>query len=464
MFNKDIEKLFQEKFKDFEQQPNEHLWSKIHKELSHKVRPWYLQYKIHGIAIAFVFVLGLLYLNHNKKIFVKGNFKTVITETNNSIDGIIKSNKAAVKNSVVLNKNILEEDVEFNISIGNTKQVLVVQQDEDKKSNSVNKFVGKNRSYNGKSKQIISSNGMSKGVVIKRGNNYKSYSILNKHSSILNIQGKIKDGKTNNSNVLVMKPVVLNSKINKLSLVDLSSVKVNIKNKLNVNDNKNSFNKWEVRSVFIPVYYASFIKNSLFNEFVSNNSKTDVSSSAYGVDVAYSFSNKWSVKTGVFKKNLSYLTKDVEVVFQESISNNLDSQDVGLYSLNDGMFSENFMLSGEVRQDVSYFEMPIEVGYNLINKKIGVNLNGGFSTLFLGENNTAFQGDAKSYSLDADSKLKNVSYSLNVGVDTDIKISNSWKYSVSSSFKYHLNSAISGSKESFNPYSFGLKTGFSYSF
>ncbi len=170
------------------------------------------------------------------------------------------------------------------------------------------------------------------------------------------------------------------------------------------------------------------------------------------------------MKTGLFKRNLAYKTADVGVVFQVITNNNIGKDNVSLHSMNDlGTSSEDVTFIGDLKQELKYIEVPLEIKYHLLNKRIGINLNGGFSTLFLNGNNVQLERSSTNFSLGKASNISNTSYSLNLGLDTSLRISDKWNYSVSPTFKYHLNT-FTGNDGGFKPYSIGFNTGLYYNF
>ncbi len=121
--------------------------------------------------------------------------------------------------------------------------------------------------------------------------------------------------------------------------------------------------------------------------------------------------------------------------------------------------------SGDVEliQNISYFEVPLELKYAVLNKKFGVNLIGGFSTLFLGNNDITAQASNFSETLGEANNLSSVSFSTNVGIGFDYKISRKFKFNIEPMFKYQLN-PYTDSSVNFRPYYLGVYTGLSFKF
>ena len=111
--NKNIERLFQEKFKDFEVTPPDFVWEniqeKLHpKEKKRRVIPFW--FKTTGIAASFIAIMSVVFLNINT------DFKN--TNSNNNKNTVVNSETNEVnKNS---NQNI--ENHKINTSESNINQ------------------------------------------------------------------------------------------------------------------------------------------------------------------------------------------------------------------------------------------------------------------------------------------------------------------------------------------------------
>ncbi len=105
----------------------------------------------------------------------------------------------------------------------------------------------------------------------------------------------------------------------------------------------------------------------------------------------------------------------------------------------------------------------MELKYALINNRFGVNVIGGLSTLFLDDNEVSVRDGEFREVLGAANNLNSVSFSTNVGVGFDYKISKSIKFSVEPMFKYQLNPYTDSSVD-FNPYFIGIYGGLSFRF
>ncbi|UJH92617.1 outer membrane beta-barrel protein [Antarcticibacterium sp. 1MA-6-2] len=187
--------------------------------------------------------------------------------------------------------------------------------------------------------------------------------------------------------------------------------------------------------------------------WLSNEGRGDISFS-YGVAVAYKISNRLSIRSGINKVDLSYNTRDVSygtAISAMAVENN-DARAVTLAS----------PVMGNINQNLGFVEVPVELKYGVIDKKFGLNIIGGASTLFLSENNVTLEAGAATTSFGEAGNLNNVSYSANMGVGLDYNISSKFQINVEPIFKYQINTFNNTSDV--KPYYFGVYSGLSFKF
>ena len=95
--------------------------------------------------------------------------------------------------------------------------------------------------------------------------------------------------------------------------------------------------------------------------------------------------------------------------------------------------------------------------------KLVSTLIGGVSTLFLGSNEVSVNAGDFESTLGEANNLSSVSFSTNVGLGVDYKLSKKFKFNIEPMFKYQLN-PYSDSSVDFKPYYLGVYTGISYKF
>jgi hypothetical protein len=87
---------------------------------------------------------------------------------------------------------------------------------------------------------------------------------------------------------------------------------------------------------------------------------------------------------------------------------------------------------------------------------------GGFSTLFLNENQISVVSSGSEMEIGKANNLNNTHFSTNVGVGLKYNFFKSFQVNVEPMFKYQINTFTDSSN--FKPYFFGLYTGINYRF
>lgn len=231
--------------------------------------------------------------------------------------------------------------------------------------------------------------------------------------------------------------------------------------------------KWSIGPTIAPVFYNSLKDGSPLNDALSENTKTSDNALSIGVKINYQVTNKFFIQSGVSKVELAYNTQGVNALISSSKSalSNINTSKPGVIvtparkgqNIGSGNELSKSSVSGEINQSIEYFELPIEMKYSLYDKKLGLNLVGGFSTLILSNNSVSMVTQNNTTDLGSANNLNDLNFSGNVGVDFDYKISKSWYLNVAPMFKYQFNT-YSGSAGNFRPYYFGLYSGLNYKF
>lgn len=229
--------------------------------------------------------------------------------------------------------------------------------------------------------------------------------------------------------------------------------------------------KWSVGPTVAPVYFNTLQSGSPLNRELSDNSKSSDNSLSIGVKVNYQLSPKLFIQSGLNRVDLAYNTNDVNAFITSSKNgyNNINTSKPGVYltpgqnAVSNPKDLNRSGVSGDINQSMQYYELPLEMKYSLYDKKLGLNLVGGFSTMILSDNSVSFISDDGVTNLGGANNLNNFNFSGNVGVDLDYKINNSWYLNVAPMFKYQFNT-YSGDAGDFRPYFFGLYSGLNYKF
>ena len=223
-------------------------------------------------------------------------------------------------------------------------------------------------------------------------------------------------------------------------------------------------------------------------QFASNSKNYDADMS-YGVGLDYAINDKISIRSGINTVNLSYSTNDItyyasldgqtnNIVSAGSRSANIvietqnGNGDIAGLTPTSGiapvLFASNTFANqnfeGQMVQKMGYIEVPLEMSYKLLNKKFGIELIGGFSTLFLNDNNISVVSN-QGYSTEVGEagNLNDVNFSTNLGVGFKYSFWKSFEANFEPTFKYQVNT-FNGSSGNFRPYFIGLYSGVSFKF
>jgi hypothetical protein len=246
-----------------------------------------------------------------------------------------------------------------------------------------------------------------------------------------------------------------------------------------VNDSINPLTKrWSVAPNMAPVYFNTLGSGSPIDEqFVDNTKEGDVNVS-YGVKGAYAINKKLTIRAGVSKVNLGYSTNNV-VAFNSSSASassdrelqhiNISDSTMTYLSANNLRFANGpevlfLKEQGSISQQLGFIEVPIELEYNVLDTKIGVHLIGGFSTLFLSDNDVySVENNGDKTRLGEATNINNISYSANFGIGINYNISKQLRFNLEPTFKYQINT-FNDTSGNFQPFFIGVYTGLSFKF
>jgi predicted DNA binding protein len=473
--NKNIDRLFQEQFKGFEETPSPKVWLNIEAELKkdkkRKVIP--LWFKFSGIAAAFL--LGLFLLNTNQSFHSKtdkhivsgakiskdsANRKQIFPQNSSNKNQIVSNSAAKFKSKKeIINSNFSKSITkdEKNSNPSGASKVLVYQK---KNQKDTNVFLPKS---NLPLKQLVTN---------ENNNNYSSLNAeknsVDSPNSLANAPNQILEKKDFKENEELIKQVATNSELpNELEEI----LKAKSAQKIVVESNKN---KWQITSNVAPVYLNANSGGSPIDSQLSDYDKKSDNSISFGIGVRYAMGKKTVIRTGINKVVLGYNTNNV-LYATGLTANNLKNIEYSSTNVIKFVNDANYSLlttsekeiqntnTGNLNQKMGYFELPMEVSYAVLDKKFGINLIGGFSTLFLNENAISLESSQSNILLGEAKNLSQVHFSSNVGLGFRYQVTKSFQINVEPIVKYQLN-AFSSNSGDFKPLFFGLYSGVSYGF
>ena len=496
---KHIDRLFQEKLKDFEAVPNDDIWESIEQKLHEKKRKRRvipLWWQMAGVAAVLALLFTVGYSIFNENLNNNTNVQPIVnTDTKDSSTDSIKDSKIISDNDK--GENAVAAQVENETPNPDTKESKVVVQTPNKalttianaKSNSNNADVIQ-KSNSEIDQALINSKKES-----QIASNTKFDKVSNYNSPTKSEQDKINQAKKNpETDALIVNP----EKDNKTSVAD-NDAKAEILElndetikesqtieeaiaQVNDIDEKEEYerlSRWDISTNVAPVYFNSFGNESTIDEQFVGDSKSGEINFSYGINGGYAVNKKLKIRAGINKVNLGYNINEVSIDGGIMVSlkantknaskissgktenpNDLNTQNLS-YNIVPDLLASNFKTS--INQELGFIEIPVEIEYAILNKKIGVNVISGFSALFLDNNNMYSVLNGDKVLLGEAQNINGTSYSANFGLGLNYNLSEKINLNLEPTFKYQINTFRDTSSD-FQPYFIGIYTGLSYKF
>ncbi|MBJ6368207.1 hypothetical protein [Snuella sedimenti] len=482
---KHIDRLFQERFKDFEVAPSDAVWKHIEARLDKKKKkrriiiPIWWRYAGVAALLLLLLTVGMIYFNQDNTIpenQVVNTEKTPSPNNENTSTPNGFNNQEGIVTNSDNSENISDEEGKGETPLQPSNNIPPLSESaiaETTSPNNKNSDEPSNKVLNTKSKTAIANylkEDQSKDtdplITID-----KAKDLFNKQSQdITDIVSseKTEDNKTNN-----------NAKQNPLTIEDA------LEGTKDIIEKEGRLNRWRIIPNAAPVYFSSLGEGSSIDPQFNNNSKSGELNMSYGITASYAINRKLSIRSGINKVNLGYNTNNIVVI--QTIGINANSkllQNVAIAPSNninsapeaDMSFISNESLSASKRpetltetsntsinQALGFIEVPLEIEYALLNKKLGVNIIGGFSSFFLSNNKIYTETEGSRSLLGEATNLNKVSYSANLGLGLNYKISKRIDLGLEPMFKYQINT-FNNTSGNFKPYFIGVYTGFAIKF
>lgn len=530
---KDIDKLFQERFRDFEASPDPALWDSISEKLTAKEQkrdrkgivflPWL--YKGAGIAAAIVvlFFAGNAIFNTNSKDRLNTDSPITSTKKENTnhtdqdtpVTNADNNSKDFDTNQNITHQNLSNEKHIVNNGTDNSDQqslekqennsVLqnaVNQQNNTHTNNQFNVSLSKNKVHphktgngNHVSETALTYQNSNNSIndSQKRAINTKNNKNINENSNATTVavtENATDADLTTATNTSSEKEISTETAVTEVEKeTEIKKSLLDVINELHELEKENTEvaetkrKKWSISPNAAPTYYNTFSNGSPIDQTFADNTKVGDVNLSYGLNVGYDISKRLTVRSGIHRVDYSYSTKDIALV------PSIDGTDLTTiaFKTNDVSFdikdrqtptdivysqyqlptSESSIrekqIEGNLNQRMSYIEVPVELKYAVLDKKLGVNVIGGVSTLLLTENSIILDSPELLAELGEATNINDVSFSTNIGVGIDYKFSDQLEFNLEPMLKYQINS-FSGNTGTFRPYSVGVYTGVSFRF
>ena len=503
---KHIDRLFQEGLKNFEATPSHSVWENVSQQLltnekQRKVFPLWMKLSAVAAGLLLLFTLG------NNIFFQDNNDTPEVNET------IVDTESKSQENTNNLNGTI---DPKNNIDTENLAQEDSNESETKDSSNGLQKnsrnavvnisepVVANNNRLDSSTKKEITDE-LTKDVTTNTvaTKSEKTNAIESQKKSIQEELSKASDikstvAKTENANELDEKKV---NKIGELSTEE--AVAKNIKTEKEISEagkisieeaiaennkekeveddltQEEASKRWSVAPNIAPVYFNSLGTGSSMDAEFVNNTKSGEVNMSYGVSASYTINNKINIRIGVNNVKLGYNTHDVfdasdmemnpiKSVAVKNIGIDKTPAELAYVTVAGMSFAQvpeplSSDYNASINQELGFLEIPLEIQYKITNTKLGVNAIGGFSALFLNTNEIFSTLDGNSTLIGKATNINNLSYSANLGLGFNYKVSNNININLEPMFKYQLNT-FRNTSGNFKPYFIGVYSGLSFKF
>ncbi|WP_027138160.1 porin family protein [Gaetbulibacter saemankumensis] len=492
---KHIDRLFQEGLKDFEATPKDAVWKNIEAELKSKnkkrrVIPVWWRYA--GAAAILLLLLTTGYTIFNNQDYNNNiNNQVVDTETNLPENILIKDLETSGSDQFVTNNsddgNSNAEKTSDNTSkIQNQNSSLTSSEDVTiAKSETASSNSSDNKTLKKSNYPLAPKNAQNQTAAIIANNNTSSNTPRNNEENPLLVKPRkakklIIDTYENPSSVAKTKEDSNTNEItNEITIEEAIAATQIAASSDDIVNVKKKNNRWALAPNIAPVYFNSLGSGSSIDMQFSNSPKSGELNMSYGINASYAVNNKIKIRSGINRVNLGYNTENV-IAFQSvgtlagtgtipSIkTSNINPQGDMSFISKENLAANNTIalntVNTSINQSIGYIEVPLEIEYALVNKKLGVNIIGGFSSLFLNSNRIYSEPQGGSRTLLGEANnINNLSYSANLGVGFNYQVSKKIDFNFEPIFKYQLNT-FNKTYGDFTPYFIGVYTGFAIKF
>jgi hypothetical protein len=461
---KDIDRLFQEKFKDFEKSPGPDMWARIEQELNkdkRKRRLIPIWWRIGGAA-----ALLLLFISVGLNWYDSANDDdttdpSVVEIENNPI--MEEPQVSPRQNSHKPNTNNSSE----NLAESSEKEGDKTQNNSDdtkETKQTKNYYASANPSMQDGEKTNSTEDTINSSRTIYSLSQLEASSY---HSNRIQVYASTKLSEDNTPSMEAYEGESIEAAIAAAEALQEADVA------------SSDQTRWTLAPTVAPVYSTAAGEGStIHTQFIENSKSSDITMS-YGITGSYAISKRLRVRAGVNRVDFTNRTSDVlafeavEVATQTQpavMANISPYEDANVLLMSGASVNRtsapeaiNTMQRGDMTLDYGFIEVPLAVEYRVLDRRFGINLVGGFSTFFLNNNQVSVDFNDRNTVIGEANNINDTSYSANVGLGFDYNISKSLDLMLEPTFKYQINT-FSNTFGNVRPYIIGVYTGLSFKF
>ncbi|SDT30169.1 hypothetical protein SAMN05192545_3320 [Maribacter dokdonensis] len=504
MQRKNIDELFRDKLSDFRQTPDNKVWRAIDASLDKrkKRRVIPIWWSLSGIAAALL--IGLLIFN---PLTEEPNTNEILVETDNApttiddiqpniknevfIDSITTNSNAIVEQSITSEGSVNDpEDSSLNPKKQTNTSTVLTKKINDKKAQ-ITDHIAKNNTIDQETnalsqESLIAENISKEGFDQNNTENPLNEDLNSSEAMAINKRESFKS--LNTDSLKEEHTVTANTPIEETTETvepNKKSIFEEIEHQEELKKEKVATNRWSAGPNVAPVYFNALGEGSPVNSIFTPNTKSGNINMSYGVTVAYAVTKKLTIRSGINKVDYGYDTEDVAFSSSSSLaskggqlstinyaetsntltiaSNIVTSEKYTTTNLAQDVTAKSPTRDGFMSQQFGYLELPVELNYALLDKKFGVNIIGGVSSLFLIDNAVSLTSGDLTTEIGEANNINDLNFSANMGLGLNYNFSQKVRFNVEPIFKYQLNT-FSDVNGTFRPYSVGVYSGLTFKF
>jgi len=253
--------------------------------------------------------------------------------------------------------------------------------------------------------------------------------------------------------------------------------------------------RWSIAALASPAYYSEFTAGNDNLARQLQSTEDNVMSYSGGVSFAYKVNKRFSIQSGIYYSSIGQVVEGVSAFtgfqvfdfakgdrnFEVLTTNGLIyTTNADVFLLGDGRVEKimtnytndvfdpvksNLSYLGEnLRQNISYLELPVLMRYKIVDRTIDLNLIGGISYNMLIANSVSTVIKGEKYMVGETDGLNPLSLSSSLGMGMEYSISDKFTLNVEPTFRYYMNPFSNIAGMNVHPYSFGIFSGVSYKF
>ncbi|MGV3461269.1 MAG: hypothetical protein ACO1N9_12530 [Flavobacterium sp.] len=209
-----------------------------------------------------------------------------------------------------------------------------------------------------------------------------------------------------------------------------------------------------------PVYVFAYVAPTLYNYFggysIDGNSEGGLAPERfnYGAYAGINLTDRWGVRVGVASNKLEHRSPGIPSgAYVDGVQYN-PGQNSATVAAQLGSPE-----TVDIYQELQYLEVPIEATFRFSTGKVAVGAIGGFSTIYLRNNEVSARANGGSVTFGELKDAKDINFTANIGVGFYYEFVRNLQLNVEPTFRYHFNT-INGS----TPYSGLVRAGLQYTF